>query len=171
MECRICFSSKNNFFNKLISPCKCKGSMAYIHRFCLYKYFPDKFCKICQTDFKSNIFIILDIIKHSFYQFCILNFQYHFLINMFLIKLFVFLFVLTETIIVYRKIYKISLIFKNNLLLLCLSYQSLKTILIMYILYICSTTICYDIFSFILYIQLNLLLYLYLNQKDNAIIY
>jgi hypothetical protein len=143
--------------------------MEYIHRHCLYKYFPNKFCSICQSDFQTYIYVIYDTIKHILFQLLILNFQYHLLINLFITKICVFCFVLIETIIVYIKIYKISLIFKNNVLLLCLSYQSLKTILIMYIIYICNTSFCYDIFSFILYIQLNLLLYLYLYNKGNVV--
>lgn len=171
MECRICYSSNNYFYNKLISPCKCKGSMMYIHQYCLYKYFPEKFCKICQTDFQTRIYILFDILKHSFYQFCILCIQYFYLRNIFLIKMFVFLFIFIETIIVFQKLYNISLIFKNNVILLCVSYQSMKTTVLLYTLYFCNTNIYYYIFSLILYIQLNLILYLYLSKKNNEIVF
>ena len=166
MECRICYTSQNYFYNKLISPCKCKGTMAYIHQYCLYKYFPNKRCNICQTDFNTNIYIIFDVIRHLFYQICILFIQYFSLMNMISIKLFIFLFILIETIFIFKRLYSISLIFRNNLILLCLSYQSMKTILLLYILYSCHSNICYDIFSVILYIQLNLMLYLCIYRRN-----
>lgn len=33
--CRICLSEENNIENPLFSPCKCKGTMKYIHLTCL----------------------------------------------------------------------------------------------------------------------------------------
>lgn len=32
-SCRICFESENE--EKLIQPCKCKGTIGYVHRTCL----------------------------------------------------------------------------------------------------------------------------------------
>ncbi|CAD8138991.1 unnamed protein product [Paramecium octaurelia] len=37
-SCRICFSSKASEINPLISPCKCEGSVKYIHLECLQKW-------------------------------------------------------------------------------------------------------------------------------------
>ena len=168
MECRICYSSKNYFYNKLISPCKCKGSMLHIHQFCLYNYFPDKYCTICETKFKTHIFFIFDTLKFVFYQFCILTFQYILFINnnsFLFTKIFTFVFILLETIIVFKRLYDILLIFRNNLLLLCVSYQTMKTVLLLYTIFTCSCDVSYYILTVISYIQLNTLLYLYINKS------
>jgi len=37
-SCRICLEEDNTFSNPFISPCKCKGSMKYIHRNCLQNW-------------------------------------------------------------------------------------------------------------------------------------
>ena len=163
MECRICYSSNNYFYNKLISPCKCKGSMAYIHESCLYNYFPDKYCTICESKFQSHIFFIFNILKFSIYQCCILTFQYFLLLK--ILKIFTFIFVLLETIIVFKRIYDISLIFRHNLLLLCVSYQTMKTVLLLYTIFTCFCDLSYYILTVISYIQLNTLLYLYINKS------
>lgn len=36
--CRICFITTNNKLNPLISPCDCKGSMAFVHIACLIRW-------------------------------------------------------------------------------------------------------------------------------------
>ena len=37
--CRICFEKiKNNSNNSIISPCKCKGSIRWVHHNCLLKW-------------------------------------------------------------------------------------------------------------------------------------
>lgn len=37
--CRLCWDSENSKENPLISPCRCKGSMKFIHLLCLRKWF------------------------------------------------------------------------------------------------------------------------------------
>lgn len=34
-SCRICLGEENEFENELINPCKCAGTMKYIHVKCL----------------------------------------------------------------------------------------------------------------------------------------
>ena len=70
--CRICYSSNSDRENPLISPCKCNGSMKYIHFVCLkhsievnltkkiepnYKYYIWKnySCEICKEEFPKYI--------------------------------------------------------------------------------------------------------------------
>ena len=66
-QCRICFSSKD----KLISPCKCSGSIKYVHKKCLKKWIKNKAenkdsCEICGEKYiikkkkqpKTSIFTI-----------------------------------------------------------------------------------------------------------------
>uniref|UniRef100_A0A0K0E2B6 RING-CH-type domain-containing protein n=1 Tax=Strongyloides stercoralis TaxID=6248 RepID=A0A0K0E2B6_STRER len=50
--CRICFDG--NFPNKMVSPCKCKGSCKYVHNDCLTKWYESSgrnCCEICKFDF------------------------------------------------------------------------------------------------------------------------
>jgi len=82
--CRICYKSDSNKKNPLISPCKCNGSMQYIHYICLkqcidakinkkedenFKLFTWKNfeCEICKMEYpkylkyKNNIYPMVDI--------------------------------------------------------------------------------------------------------------
>ena len=82
--CRICYRSDSNINNPLISPCKCNGSMEYIHFKCLkqcieakiqkkedenFKFFTWKSfeCEICKCEYpkylkyKNNIYPMVDI--------------------------------------------------------------------------------------------------------------
>ncbi len=36
--CRICFCTESDHVNPLISPCKCSGTMKYIHLLCLKQW-------------------------------------------------------------------------------------------------------------------------------------
>lgn len=50
-QCRICFDSEGS----LVTPCRCRGTQAYIHPECLRMYFvhyPDGLCRVCQTPMK-----------------------------------------------------------------------------------------------------------------------
>src|SRR5437588_11849981 len=54
-QCRVCWEIDNNTENRLINPCKCSGSIKYIHESCLikqYDYKKDDKCEICKTKFK-----------------------------------------------------------------------------------------------------------------------
>ena len=70
--CRICYSHSSNMENLLISPCKCNGSLKYIHYKCLkhcievnltkrieqnYKYYSWKnySCEICKEEYPKYI--------------------------------------------------------------------------------------------------------------------
>lgn len=55
--CRICFGSESQTPNELIKPCRCSGSMAFIHLQCLKSWVDCKEqvnpqCEICKTPFK-----------------------------------------------------------------------------------------------------------------------
>ena len=52
-ECWICYDSNKD--EKLISPCKCSGSLKYVHKSCLetwLQYEKDSQCKICKTNYQ-----------------------------------------------------------------------------------------------------------------------
>lgn len=52
MQCRICLEESDP--DQMISPCRCRGSVAYIHRGCLQQYiqyYPDGICRVCRTPF------------------------------------------------------------------------------------------------------------------------
>ena len=51
MECRICY---DNTDEELIEPCKCSGSMRYVHRSCLDKWIyhkKDNICPVCKSEY------------------------------------------------------------------------------------------------------------------------
>ena len=50
--CRICFLTNSDEENPLISPCKCSGSMKYIHYLCLKKCIEIKIIKKSEPNFK-----------------------------------------------------------------------------------------------------------------------
>ena len=66
-QCRICLDDEDS--ENLISPCDCKGSIEYVHRGCLIKYFKYRFkaagneekrrmkkrieCEICKHEIKT----------------------------------------------------------------------------------------------------------------------
>lgn len=71
-KCRICFSSLSNEENPLMSPCKCSGSISYIHFLCLkqyldininkeegnetmYYFWKNDFCELCLTKYPKVI--------------------------------------------------------------------------------------------------------------------
>jgi len=53
--CRYCFEGEN--VSKLISPCDCKGSAAYIHKQCVTRWMihsESKTCELCQVEFRCK---------------------------------------------------------------------------------------------------------------------
>jgi hypothetical protein len=66
MQCRICFEEGGD----LLTPCRCRGTSAYIHRDCLLEYirhYPDRICRVCQCplmpiadprDFVTMLFVV-----------------------------------------------------------------------------------------------------------------
>lgn len=60
-KCRICLEEENDQF-QLISPCKCEGSIKYLHSICLKKWLNsckqspfDSKCEICQTQYNIGL--------------------------------------------------------------------------------------------------------------------
>jgi len=48
MECRICFGDDHP--ERMLIPCRCRGSSAYIHDHCFreyIRYYPDRICRVC----------------------------------------------------------------------------------------------------------------------------
>ena len=92
--CRICFLTNSDEENPLISPCKCNGSMKFIHYLCLkkcieikiikksdqnYKFYIWKSfsCEICKSEYpkyirvKDSLFSLVDLeINYSSYVTC-----------------------------------------------------------------------------------------------------
>lgn len=71
LVCRICLGDDNEPNNPLITPCKCAGTMRYIHVKCLQKWLKSKLqvkktplytsmiikpllCELCQSQFPGN---------------------------------------------------------------------------------------------------------------------
>lgn len=72
--CRICLNEENSEINPLINPCRCSGSMKWIHLKCLRKWLFNKVelvedeiiriyawkdlnCELCKGPLKSNFFL------------------------------------------------------------------------------------------------------------------
>ena len=56
-RCIICFESNNAFFNHLISPCECKGSIGKIHLRCLSNlidYQGSIYCRVCKNKYQYS---------------------------------------------------------------------------------------------------------------------
>lgn len=61
--CKICFEqTSNELTSRLIAPCKCSGSVKYIHEECLKTWLVSQNidlkyanCELCQTSYKMNI--------------------------------------------------------------------------------------------------------------------
>ena len=54
MQCRICLGEESP--ETLVRPCRCSGTIAYVHRACLdtsYLYSPDRICRVCRTPFDA----------------------------------------------------------------------------------------------------------------------
>ena len=68
MECRICFDSGSE---PLISPCKCTGSMKWVHKSCLQQWInhkKDYKCPVCKEKFnidRNNVQGIISYILDS----------------------------------------------------------------------------------------------------------
>ena len=55
--CKICFETSNTIDNKLIHPCKCDGSIKFVHQKCILKWLNQtndskKVCEICKYEYK-----------------------------------------------------------------------------------------------------------------------
>ena len=81
-QCRICHSGRDHPRNPLISPCKCSGTMKYVHIACLIrwlevssqKFWPTTECELCGYKFKRHpiwrvSFILISILSMFLYQF------------------------------------------------------------------------------------------------------
>lgn len=54
--CRICYEPENE--TKLVTPCNCRGSSAFIHEECLERYmeyYPDGICRVCLGKMRAKV--------------------------------------------------------------------------------------------------------------------
>ena len=93
--CRICYSEEDDIENPLFRPCKCSGSMGYIHFKCLKKWIRSKIdfdntdliityninkikCELCKENFPdyikyNNRLYNIFIVEHNFNEFFIIE--------------------------------------------------------------------------------------------------
>lgn len=68
MECKICLLRESERHNKLIpSPCKCKGSMGYVHKECLLQWgnmHDTDICPDCKYEITYLYFIPGYLVTH-----------------------------------------------------------------------------------------------------------
>ncbi|TKY65184.1 E3 ubiquitin-protein ligase MARCH2 [Spatholobus suberectus] len=64
-ECRYCH--EEDFVSKLESPCNCSGSLKYIHRSCIDKWYNSKgyiiLCEICMKPYNPNYYPVSEILS------------------------------------------------------------------------------------------------------------
>lgn len=91
-SCRICMEEDNTSSNPLISPCKCKGSMKYIHRNCLNNWrntnniaFYE--CDICKYKYQFIRSTIASILRNEYIILLITMFT--FIVISFILGLFI----------------------------------------------------------------------------------
>ena len=56
--CRICYASAEESGQPLVTPCRCAGSIKFVHKECLsiwIKMFKAKKCELCQQTFSSEM--------------------------------------------------------------------------------------------------------------------
>lgn len=147
MECRICYDNSSN--EKLISPCKCTGSMKYIHKSCLDKcilYNKSNVCGICNETYQiSNNKLLLFIINSNvltsiltlllFITVYKISFKYNITINTIFLSYFLLIFGIyyIQNILNYHHI-NLDIIFEN--LILLSSQNSIYTNKLCYLFYI-----------------------------------
>lgn len=96
--CRICYRNDNDSSDPLISPCKCTGSMAYIHYRCLKSCIDSRItkkedeisityliksyaCEICRTpyprfiNYRSSTLPLVDVDTNKFQNFLVLDYS------------------------------------------------------------------------------------------------
>jgi E3 ubiquitin-protein ligase MARCH1/8 len=89
-QCRICHSGAESRSNPLISPCRCNGTMKYVHTACLIKwleissekFWPTSSCELCGFKFERHQFWRIHSLHwpSSTYQDRVLNFLFVFLL-------------------------------------------------------------------------------------------
>ena len=102
--CRLCYQEESNIFDPLLSPCKCSGSMKYIHYSCLKKsiqqkiqvkkeencdlyFFKSYCCEICleaypkYITYKTNIYNLVDIDLTNYIDYILASIIYYTDIN------------------------------------------------------------------------------------------
>ncbi|CAD6197179.1 unnamed protein product [Caenorhabditis auriculariae] len=81
--CRICHTTSSTRQNPLISPCRCSGTLLYVHKGCIVRWLemstrkmvPSPRCELCGYDYRrGNIFSMSSIhLPHVNRSSCILN--------------------------------------------------------------------------------------------------
>ena len=102
--CRLCYQEESNIEDPLLSPCKCSGSMKYIHYSCLKKsiqqkiqirneencdlyFFKSYCCEICletypkYITYKTNVYNLVDIDTSKYIDYVIASIIYYTNIN------------------------------------------------------------------------------------------
>ena len=67
--CRICYD-ETNMKNPLLTPCNCKGSIAFIHKKCLLKWIKTSLaqqCELCKTQYAFEEFLLEKLYKPSWF--------------------------------------------------------------------------------------------------------
>jgi hypothetical protein len=98
--CRLCYQEESNILDPLLSPCKCSGSMKYIHYSCLKKsikqkiqirkeencdlyFFKSYCCEICLESYpkyityKTNIYNLVDIDTSRYIDYILTSIIYY----------------------------------------------------------------------------------------------
>ena len=57
-ECRICYENHSYFYNRLVSPCSCKGTIGYVHEYCIARCYGET-CKICRQPIQQSFWYSL----------------------------------------------------------------------------------------------------------------
>lgn len=71
MECRICLEEDER--NNLIVPCKCNGSIKYVHLECLNQMLPSFNCRTCNSFYNVKPKNIIDVLFIYFCKIIVLN--------------------------------------------------------------------------------------------------
>lgn len=87
VSCRICLENDNEY--KLISPCRCSGSMKYVHHKCLCSWMEETTnndsrikCEICNYEYKKQL-----IETDPCFKYCAVNGESFFIVSNFIIFL------------------------------------------------------------------------------------
>ncbi len=134
-ECKFCLQEDK--ITNLISPCKCDGSMKYVHTKCLDMFHKKKYlehCDICKEKYEYNT--TLDKLKYKslllIYSVCILNNFFSTIItfdlNNFYMLIFIFYMMLYHNLFISNKLFEVDII-KNKKISNPTNHHSTYTVL------------------------------------------